>query len=74
MKFFHAADIHLDSPLRSLALEDQDQLARIRRATREAFSALVDRAIEEKVSLLLLAGDLYDHDNPNMQVVHIPPA
>ncbi|MCL4484760.1 MAG: DNA repair exonuclease [Nitrospirae bacterium] len=70
MKFFHAADIHLDSPLRSLALEDQDQLARIRRATREAFSALVDRAIEEKVSLLLLAGDLYDHDNPNMQVVH----
>ncbi len=70
MKFFHAADIHLDSPLRSLVLEDPGQLSRIRRATRDAFSALVDRAIEKEVSLLLLAGDLYDHDNPNMQVVH----
>ena len=70
MKFFHAADIHLDSPLRNLALEDPDQQGRLRRATREAFSALADRAIEEGVSLILLAGDLYDHDNPNMQVVH----
>ncbi len=70
MKFFHAADIHLDSPLRSLVLEDPGQLSRIRRATRDAFSALVDRAIEKEVSLLLLVGDLYDHDNPNMQVVH----
>ena len=70
MKFLHAADIHLDSPLRNLALEDPEQQSRLRRATREAFSALVDRALEEGASLVLLAGDLYDHDNPNMQVVH----
>ena len=70
MKFFHAADIHLDSPLRNLALEDPAQVERIRRATREAFRGLIDRSIEEEVSLLLLAGDLFDKDNPNMQMVH----
>ena len=70
MKFFHAADIHLDSPLRNLALEDPTQLERIRRATRDAFRTLVDRCIEERVSLLLLVGDLFDKDNPNMQMVH----
>ena len=70
MKFLHAADIHLDSPLRNLALEDPAQVERIRRATREAFRSLVDRSIEEGVSLLLLAGDLFDKDNPNMQMVH----
>jgi DNA repair exonuclease SbcCD nuclease subunit len=70
MKFFHAADIHLDSPLRNLALEDPAQVERIRRATREAFRGLIDRALEEEVSLLLLVGDLFDKDNPNMQMVH----
>ncbi|MGC8530014.1 MAG: metallophosphoesterase family protein [Leptospirillia bacterium] len=68
MKFLHAADIHLDSPLRNLALSDPEAIARIRRASREAFSQLVDLALSERVSFLLLAGDLYDHDTPNMQI------
>ena len=68
MKFLHAADIHLDSPLRNLALSDPEAIARIRRASREAFSRLVELALSERVSLLLLAGDLYDHDTPNMQI------
>ena len=41
-KFLHAADIHLDSPLRGL---DQDETApkeRIRNATRVALKNLVD--------------------------------
>lgn len=70
MRFFHAADIHLDSPLRNLVLEEPAQVERIRRATRDAFRGLIDRALEEDVSLLLLVGDLFDKDNPNMQMVH----
>jgi len=68
MKFLHAADIHLDSPIKNLSLSEPEAISRIRRATREAFARLVDLALSERVSLLLLAGDLYDHDAPNMQI------
>ncbi len=68
MKFIHAADVHLDSPLQSLALQDQAQIARMRRACREAFERLIDFSIEQKVAFVLLAGDLYDHGSPNMQI------
>lgn len=67
-KFIHAADLHLDSPLQSLVLRDEAQIERMRRACREAFEKLVDFAIEQQVAFVLLAGDLYDHDAPNMQI------
>src|SRR5262249_32831276 len=41
---------------------------RMRRATREAFERLIDLCIEQEAALLVLAGDLYDHDCPNMQI------
>jgi hypothetical protein len=34
MNFVHAADLHLDSPLRNLALSDEASSERLRRATR----------------------------------------
>ena len=61
-KFIHAADIHLDSPLRGLSRYESAPVESIRDATRRAFENLVDVAIEEKVSFVLLAGDLYDGD------------
>jgi len=67
-KFLHAADIHLDSPLISLVLPEPAQVERVRRACRDAFEKLVDTAIEQNVAFVLLAGDLYDRDAPNMQV------
>lgn len=60
--FIHAADIHLDSPLRGLSRYESAPAASIRDACRRAFKNLVDLAIEEKVSFVLLAGDLYDGD------------
>ena len=59
-RFVHAADIHLDSPLRSLALRDADLADLIGNATRRAFVRIVDLCLEEQVDALLLAGDLYD--------------
>lgn len=67
-KFLHAADIHLDSPLLSLVLPEPGQVERVRRACRDAFERLVDTAIERQVAFVVLAGDLYDRDAPNMQV------
>lgn len=59
-RFVHSADIHLDSPLRGLAGREAAGVDLIRRATREAFTALVSRTIEEGAAFLLIAGDLYD--------------
>jgi exonuclease SbcD len=64
-KFIHAADIHIDSPLRGLATFEGAPVERIRSATREAFRNLVQLAIEEKVAFVLIAGDLWDGDWPD---------
>jgi DNA repair exonuclease SbcCD nuclease subunit len=61
-RFIHAADIHLDSPLRGLSRYESAPAESIRDACRRAFENLVNLAIEEKVSFVLLAGDLYDGD------------
>lgn len=60
MKFIHAADIHLDSPLSGLAAYKDAPSEVLRTATRDAFTRLVDAAIEEAVDFLVIAGDLYD--------------
>jgi exonuclease SbcD len=49
--------IHLDSPLRSLALRNPDLADLIGNATRRAFVRIVDLCLEERVDALLLAGD-----------------
>ena len=61
-RFLHAADIHLDSPLKGLAGQEGNAAERVRTATREALSQLVGLAIEEQVNFLIIAGDLYDGD------------
>jgi len=61
-KFLHAADIHLDSPLKGLEHYDEAPVEEIRRATRRALENLVQLAIDEQVGFVLLAGDLYDGD------------
>lgn len=61
-RFLHAADIHLDSPLRGLASQEGNAVERVRTATREALDTLVGLAIEEEVEFLIIAGDLYDGD------------
>lgn len=61
-RFVHSADIHLDSPLRGLAGQEGNAVARVRSATREALDMLVGLAVEEKVDFLIIAGDLYDGD------------
>ena len=60
MRFIHAADIHLDSPLNGLSSYPDAPAAQLRNATRDAFTALVDRAVEESIDFLIIAGDLYD--------------
>ncbi len=60
MKFIHAADLHVDSPLRGLDSYDGAPVARLRGASRQALIALVELALEQQVAMVLLAGDIYD--------------
>lgn len=66
-RFVHAADIHLDSPLRSLALRHPDLAELIGNATRRAFVRVIDVCLDEQVDALLIAGDLYDGDQTSMK-------
>jgi DNA repair protein SbcD/Mre11 len=66
-RFVHTADIHLDSPLRTLALREPELAELIGGATRKAFVAIIDLCLAEQVDALLIAGDLYDGDQTSMK-------
>ena len=59
-RLIHAADLHLDAPLRSLALADPALRERVGDASREALRRIVDRALATRAAGLLLAGDVFD--------------
>lgn len=61
--FLHAADLHIDSPLRGL--EAGAPAERIRTATRAAVVNLVDLALREQVAFVVIAGDVFDGDWPD---------
>ena len=62
MKFIHAADIHLDSPLAGLRARDDLPGDIVRHSTRRAFARMIDLARDEDVAFVVIAGDLYDGD------------
>jgi len=66
-RFIHTADLHLDAPLRSLALRDAELFERVGSASRAALACLVDACLEHRVQALLIAGDLYDRDLRSMK-------
>ena len=67
VRFIHAADIHLDSPLKGLANRHNLPTAKILAATRDALVNLVTLAIDQKVDFVLLAGDIYDGDPEDLK-------
>lgn len=62
MKFVHASDLHIDSPLRGLERYEGAPVERVRHATRAALENLVRVCLQEQVAFLLIAGDLFDYD------------
>ncbi|NUT94996.1 MAG: DNA repair exonuclease, partial [Saccharothrix sp.] len=63
MRIVHAADIHLDSPLRGLSRFADDDLAQqLRLASRRALENLVQLVVDKDAKALVLAGDIYDGD------------
>ena len=66
-RFVHTADIHLDSPLRSLSMRNSELAELVGDASRKAFTAIVDLCLAERVDALIVAGDLYDGDQTSMK-------
>src|ERR1035437_7501757 len=62
MKFLHAADLHIDSPLRGLSAYEGAPVEEIRGASRRAVENLVETAISHEVDLIVIAGDVFDGD------------
>lgn len=62
MKIVHAADLHVDSPLRGLERYEGAPVERVRSATRDAFGRVIDVCLSEGARYLVLAGDVFDED------------
>ncbi len=66
-RFVHTADLHLDSPLKSLALRDPALAEVVGNASRQVFTRIIDLCLDESVDALLIAGDLYDGAQTSMK-------
>ena len=62
MKIVHAADLHIDSPLRGLERYEGAPIDRARQATRDAFKKVIQLCLRERARFLVLAGDVFDGD------------
>ena len=60
IRFLHAADVHLDSPLCSLRSLDEKTAGQLHRASRRSLEVIVQTALEHKVAAVVFAGDLFD--------------
>lgn len=63
IKILHTADLHLGISFRSLKGRDIEE--RRRSDFRNSLRYVVDKAIEEKVDLFLISGDVFHRINPN---------
>ena len=65
-KVLHTGDLHLGSAFSGLPIRESE---RRRSCQLDTFRRLIDRAIEESVSLFLIAGDLFDSSTVPASVV-----
>ena len=60
IKFIHAADFHLDQPIRGLTELPAHLKTRLANAPYDAATKVFDLAVAERVDFVLLTGDLFD--------------
>ncbi len=62
----HTADLHLDSPFQGLSDFNPKLQELLIKATFDAYDNIVDLCIENKVDMLLIAGDIYDSSDRSL--------
>ena len=66
VKFIHCADLHLGSAFLGLGRDLPELAGRLAEAPFTAFTRIVDLALRERVDFLVIAGDIFDRDNPSL--------
>ena len=67
IRFFHVADVHLDSPFKGVYGLSEQAAAELRESTFVAFERIITYALEVKPDFILLVGDLYDGENRSLK-------
>lgn len=65
IKFLHTADVHLGSKFKYLG----DKAPLHREQLKKAMVRIVELAVEEKVGIVLVAGDLFDSNNVSVSII-----
>lgn len=71
IRFFHTADLHLDSPFKGMSELPEKGFEEIRNSTFEAFSRLIQDAIDVKPDFVLIVGDIYDGEERSLRAQKI---
>ena len=66
-RFIHCGDLHLGAPFQRLHGLREHIAEQLVKATYNAFSNIIDLAIQERVQAILISGDIYDSEYHNME-------
>lgn len=69
--FFHAADLHLDSPFKGIHHMPVDWQEKLKQASFEALERLVQDAENHRPDFVVISGDLYDGENRSLRAQRI---
>ncbi len=61
IRFIHCGDVHLDARFTGTGLTDNKAKER-RQELRDVFTRIIDECIKRQVNLLLISGDLFEHE------------
>jgi len=59
-KFIHCADLHLGARFKGVDTDDPAELVRMRMAPLESFERIINLALTEKASFIVISGDVYE--------------
>lgn len=66
VKLLHLADLHLDSPFKSLGTISKSLVDYIQNASYQSFEKLVTLAIQRHVDIVVIAGDTFNSEQPSV--------
>jgi len=67
VKFIHSADLHLDSPFKSRTKMPHNIFEELTSSTYKSVTRMFDKAIEEQVDFIIIAGDVFDRENRTLK-------
>ncbi len=65
--FVHCSDLHIDSPFKGVTAQSARIALQLQAATMQSYQNIIDLCIERKVDFLVIAGDVYDSANRQIQ-------